>query len=675
MKNKLFLMAALSLFLMLGIFVSCDDSSGDSGGAANAASRGVLGQVAGVVYDGVTAKPLTGVEVRITGYASVKTSGSGEFLIRDVKPGTHEIIFKKDGYVYAHKSVTVDKDQYKNDDPFAEYEVLRTEFALFNEWISKPNLPGFSGVSGTNENWTYSDGVYFNANGEGVTYNEAEKTFVFSDKKLDYTYRTHVPVGLFKMVPLTGKLKAKINLVFTAYNATPLTTPVDKVESIKDGVPVYLKTTNAAGNNGINETIYGPFMTANGGVEAEKLPANTTFMLALSDGFTQPYNNVDYYFNDAAFYISNGLGTLQAATFATDLADTVDVGTLYLFTFGDVAYALSSNVANAATPLPVTQSITITFSKPIDTDNFIASIKNITNTTAALSSGTELSLKAAWNATKDTVTLTPNVLFIDYSALKLPYSIDETAKVGDLSISGKALDGSTIFTGALPVYTEGMVKLVAVEAVSASASPARAAYVVEKGGTIKMSFNKLVTVLPSASFMIANTPAYYKIDGKNIYVWNDAIVSGGVSLSYPDIYSGADTSDKSASGTISNIYSKEMRKLVLIGTNLYRSIPINAADNSFPITGDIELTFGSAIPSGTTAEVALYNGGTLIATSTTLSGNKITIDPSNNLTPLITYGITVKLIDSTGVLLWETPTASNNLVEIVGNRISFSTSN
>jgi hypothetical protein len=42
---------------------------------------------------------------------------------------------------------------------------------------------------------------------------------------------------------------------------------------------------------------------------------------------------------------------------------------------------------------------------------------------------------------------------------------------------------------------------------------------VEKGGTIKLTFNKDVDVTPGDNFKIDTTVAYHKVDGDKIYVW------------------------------------------------------------------------------------------------------------------------------------------------------------
>jgi hypothetical protein len=697
--------AAVTLIVAAALlFAGCSDSDSGSSGS-NGGGNGVLGQVAGVVYDNVTSTPVADVDVAIPGHMAVKTGADGSYLINDVAVGTHTATFVKEGYGFTSRTVFVDPNAYNTIDPFKENAILSAEVELFTAWLTTNEIPGYFAEDntpiGSESTWAYSNGSFFNGDG-AVTYNEATKKFEWSNKKLNYSYSHAVPLGLIGLAPLNASLKATIELVFAPYSAEgALTVPVNNVAPVGEVIKVWLlDATYMLGETigtapqfeppfaDVNfDPLYGPFTTgADGSFTADKLPANTEFTLII-DKFSQEYAGSTFYFANSVFYAAPVVGGNLTTLVATDLLKTqageeaVNAGRLYLFTDGDVAFVTATNAANAGAPLGVNEAISVTFSKPIDTNSFTASISiESVNVTASITE-TTLHLKASWDEAKKVATLTPDEKFASYSKIQLPYSKTETTKVGDLTLAGRALDSSEIYTGALPVFTKGGIKLESIEVLAPNPELARAAYVVTKGGTIKLTFNKPVAVALTANFTLSGSSAHYKVDGNSIYVWVDAVFDEDVDLGYPAIYSSEDSSDAIGPGTIGDISSAEGRKLVLIGTNLYDNpdgvtpITPDVTDN-FALDGKIELEFAS-IPADSRVKAELWAAGTptLVYTTSGISGNKVTVTPASRLKAGTTYGLKV-LIENSGTVLWETPDDDTSLTthaNIGGNSISLST--
>jgi hypothetical protein len=381
----------------------CSNSvSDDPEVAAGLPLQGVLGQVAGVVYDKVTGAPVANADVTIPGYAVVKTAADGSYLINNVAAGTYTVTIVKQDYAFTSRTVFVDPEAYTKIDPFKEYKVLKEEIKLFTKWLTTTNIPDYTGLTGLSDiNWTYSDGVYTNGDGD-VIYNEAEKQFEWSGKKLNDVYSHTVPLGLVSLAPFNASLSARIELVFAPYSVkSSVTAPVNNVAPVAAGVKVWLVDTDSIIGQSVgsapafqpshtdvnSKALYGPFATgADGKFTADDLPSRTNFTL-LIEKFTQDYDSTTFYFDNSKFYAApanTALTDITTTGLATNSGEAaVNAGKLYLFTVGDVAFVTGSNVSNAGAPLGVDAAITLTFSKDIDTASFSASISlNASNTTA-----------------------------------------------------------------------------------------------------------------------------------------------------------------------------------------------------------------------------------------------------------------------------------------------------
>jgi hypothetical protein len=702
MKKIQWKVSAVAVTLIVAaalLFAGCSDSDSGSSGSSGGGD-GVLGQVAGVVYDNVTGTPVADVDVAIPGYTAVKSAADGSYLIKDVAVGTYTATFVKEGYGFTSRTVFVDPNAYTTIDPFREWDIVGKEFAVFQDWLKTVELP--EAVNGATSNWTYSNGSFFNGDG-AVTYNEATKKFEWSNKKLNYSYSHTVPLGLISLAPLNTSLKASIELVFAPYdNKATLSVPVKNVAPIADDIKVWLVDDSFVIGQEVGEAPkydedfdsvyshakYGPFLTSDGSFTADKLPARTKFT-ALIDKFSQEYEGSTFYFHNSVFYVApvdagNDLTKVEDFPLETYSGEeAVNAGKLYLFTEGDVAFVTATNVANPGAVLDVTDGITLTFNKAIDANLFSAYIDDVdSNTSATLAGGADqLPLKAVWNADKTVVTLTPNEKFTQYSGLKLPYSRIETTEIGTLTFSGKAADSSEIYAGGLPVYTLSELKMVSVEVQAPDESLARA-YTVTKGGTVKLTFNKEVAVAPGSAFTFGVSPAHYRVDGNVIYVWVDTVFDTAVQLNYPAIYSNKESDDKIAAGNIAEISSKESKKLVLIGTNLYdnpkelkKGTPGNNAN--FALGSAIVLDFAD-IPAGSTVRAELQPSGTSVPVHSTATisseTKKVTITPARPLKANTTYRLKV-LIENNGANIWDTPavTTSFTYKDGANDGISFST--
>ena len=96
MKRILFLAALLSLPL----FTACDRSS----------EAPLRASVTGFVHEDGSTTPLSGVRVSVTDreVSEVKyTDSSGGFRYEDLRTGTYEFNFDKEGYIQVHQSINV----------------------------------------------------------------------------------------------------------------------------------------------------------------------------------------------------------------------------------------------------------------------------------------------------------------------------------------------------------------------------------------------------------------------------------------------------------------------------------------------------------------------------------------------------------------------------------------
>jgi len=298
----------LAVVSMLFVLSACENPSG--GGSS---SRGVLGQVTGVLYDTVTFKPVEGVTVK-AGSKTVKTDKNGYFLLKDVGVGTETIAFNKDGYRFTTRTITVDANLYKTTDPFMDVDALEKQLEVLQEYYAKTKYPEYGGEGGSSylaaavdPTWTYQDGVWINGDGASVTVKNENGTFKVQEISLEYTYKVNIPLHTIGVVPLNGAITGIVNLVKAQYPATnliweDLITPintgidlwfVDETANVKDiGAQLDVLAYTGAGSNiptGLTGAagVYGPFKTIAGGkFQATGLPAGVPLKV-IFNGFTK----------------------------------------------------------------------------------------------------------------------------------------------------------------------------------------------------------------------------------------------------------------------------------------------------------------------------------------------------------------------------------------------------
>jgi hypothetical protein len=119
-----------------------------------------------VVVNSITGQPIEGVEAAIRGstlYAVADAKGA--YLIKDVLIGEDYVLTytkaQQEGELkyrfHTKDNVTVDPEQYKNDDPFAEYEALQGQLEALK-------LPGFPDAA-ANVTLTFPGGVWVKEDG------------------------------------------------------------------------------------------------------------------------------------------------------------------------------------------------------------------------------------------------------------------------------------------------------------------------------------------------------------------------------------------------------------------------------------------------------------------------------------------------------------------------------
>jgi hypothetical protein len=684
MKKMTWMAIALIAAVFL-VLAGCSNPSNDPVVEEVVDPSGVLGQVAGVVYDSVTGLPLEGVTV-IIGEAEATTDASGTYLFKDVAPGEYSVTFTKDGYgAYTETGYVVDPQLYIYDDPFREMASAQEQIGVFVEWLATyggafPELAGNTGLqTGT---WTYEDGVFVSGNGsttvtlDGSAPDPVEfPKFIISHNKVDYTYRKYLEVAIIPLDPLTAGITGQIEVVFEVNAAVAL--PVTGSAPIKAGVEIYFKGTRSISPNTADDTtvIYGPYLTdADGRFETTtKLPANTELTLVINP-FTQAKDGVDYVFTDDKVFAPENWTTGYSVVKVTTLANgNLDVGKLYLFTIGTPAYITEANVPNPGSPLAVNGAITITFSKPISTGTVVPTLRNIVSigNEAIGTTSTTQALKAVWNDDKTAVTLTPAETLVGYANPVFPYSKSTGNKVADLSLgttAPRAEDGSPIYlvdaSDTINVFTEEAIKPATIEYLSASAAPPRAA-VAEIGGAIKITFNKAVNLdYVGTKFTLASADLFFKgdaEDNKVVYVYTDADVTNGT-LSYT--VAGAEASDVVTNTSFITNLTVKAPQLLLGSTNLYidaTGAPLPPANTPIFAGSAITFTFNSDIPSGAKAIVKLEKGGsTEISTTSSIDGKVLTITPAilETGTSGTAYTLTLEIVRADGVTIYKNPVTS-----------------
>jgi methionine-rich copper-binding protein CopC len=694
MKKFALWATALSAAVVL-VFVGCNNPTSSDNTPAPP-KTGVLGQVAGLVFDSASGLVLEGASVSIGGYPVVKTDVAGTYIIQDVTPGTYNLTVSKDGYGSYSYPVTVNVDEYLAQDPYREWALLQQQLAWFTTWLGyqdptnvnfAPTDP-YAGLDALLDGtWTYQDGMFVSGDGTTsiVVNNTAGDTaeapefpvFEIVQNKLDYTYSYGIPVGFIMLNPLTGGFSGTFDVVFETLGNSA-SQPVTGTAPIKDGVEIFFTDIVPVGlGTGDTTRIYGPFVTKDGGFTADSLPANTRLRIKIS-AFVQTYQDVEYYFDAQEFYAPNDFTTVVAGIWTTETGNArteegstghLNVGKYFIFTVGNVAFVVAgegdtaTNVPNADSPLPVNGSIRLNFNKPISVGSFIATL-NVTNGNN-VPSGTDNILGSSWSADRKTVTLTARTKFDNYANVSLPYTSLVGDPVGTLSLVGTADDGSDIYLASgtgIPVYTESGLTAIGVEYIpfGDSSLPPRAA-AAQLGGAIKLTFNKPINLnYPGTSFTIDGLKADYRAGTANteVFVFTDWEIDAGVVFTYL-VAATADTGDY-IEGTISDLTVGPGSQLILTGTNLYTNaagIPQTpAATAIFPIDKSIEFTFAS-IPTGVAAGdvvVELRQGTALVTTTVGLTGTKVTITPAAPLTINTPYTINLSIIKD-GAALYKNP--------------------
>jgi hypothetical protein len=637
--------------------------------------EGVYGTLVGVVYDKITGLPVEGATVTIgAGKYSGKTDESGTYIIPEVTPGTYGFSITKDGFLAFNDSTAVDAQQYQTDDPYLEVAYLQEQIDVFQDWLKAyAAANGFpfesEGAALASGSWNYDgNGVYLDGNSEAaVTITNAGTNtdfpkFEVTSNKLDYAYTYAIEVDFVQLTPLTGGFTGKIE-VFYETNASF----IKGDPAPASGVEIYFRDTATGAS------LYGPYTTGtNGSFEASSLPANMEFDIVLA-----PFTLNDYYFApDATNIYSPGQWTAPLTTLAfTTSANEgyANIGTLVIFTEGKVVYITGGNVPNAGAPFGINDSITLIFSKAIATGSFTAVLNFGGN--AEYTSATSQALQTSWNAAGTTVTLTAGQKLDGYNSVSLPYSIDPSKAVGELTVNGKALDGSTIFgigaSDPIDVYTVGALALNGVEYIAASAAPARA--VAEVGGAIKLTFNKpLAQNNPATKFTVDGEVAYFvfdNLDSASVYVYTDIEIAANGQVHYT-VVSATDPNDQSDE----DLYSTPelevgVRQLVLKSTNLYidgAGIPQTPDITNGIFAGSvIEFTFNE-IPADVKPVLPIVefkDNGASIAAPAIVDDNTVKITPAQ-LKRNITYTLSLKIVDKDNRVIYKNPGSGGTAAQV-----------
>jgi methionine-rich copper-binding protein CopC len=735
MKKFALWATALSAAVVLAI-VGCNNPTSSDNTPAPEGPKGVLGNVAGVVYDNVTGLPIAGATVSLGKYQTTTDAG-GSYIIEEIIPGEYTLTVSKDGFTaFSQEDIHVDADRYRVEDPYLEVAYLEEQIRLFENWLNiysnvySPTNPQdvYDQAGLGTGTWTYGgDGVYLNDDSSATITisetNEAGSTdfpkFEVVYNKLDYTYTYGIRVDLIKLTPLTGGFTGKIDVIFEV-NSSP-SVPLSGTVAA-EGVEIYFIHNQTISSEGtLAETKYGPYKTgADGSFTANGLPANTEFDIVINP-FSQKKGNLDYFFDptfgaggniyrpgnwkdgvlSARFTTSTGNKQIPGETEDDPVTSEgyTDIGKFVIFTVGNVAYITSGNVPNAGAPFAVSGltpgSITLTFNKAIRTGVFEA-VLTLSDNALHATAGETQALQASWDGT--TVTLTAGQILTGYSRISFPYAIDPALSIGtlDLAVGSVADDGSPIYgleADTIKIYTETSLKSVKIEYIPAGSAPSRAAATADAqvGGAIKLTFNKPINVNdPSTSFIIIDgsnrVKADYRAGTENteVYVFTDWKVDGST-LEYTVVAAG-DTGD-SFKDTITDLSVEAGGRLILTGTNLYTNAagtPQAPSDTAiFPVDkAAIEFTFASIPADLGIADgnifAELKDGDNPVATTAALSGNKVTITPAAPLAINTEYTLNLSIIKD-GAVFYKNPSipppaAVVGPVYIDGSDIAFRTS-
>ncbi|MDR1933394.1 MAG: carboxypeptidase-like regulatory domain-containing protein [Spirochaetales bacterium] len=513
--------SALLLTLVLAI-TGCDSDSDSDGGGGGGAQ---YGQVSGIVTDSETDEPIQGVTVALGKYTAT-TNVNGIYHFANVPVGDYPISFTKTGYAYNNGStaynaligttnystagtITVFPSAYKTIDPDAEYEALQGQLTALAEYVKQyPDETDLTGTTATGS-WEYAgNGLYVNGAGATIQYQDGQ--FKIVDYKLNYNYSFGISVFPVEMDPLNGKLSGKILVVYEKYN-----------EILPAGSTAALANREFSITSGT--ATYGPYKTgADGSFTAANIPSTGALNFVIP-AFTLTQGTESYSFRHTTsapalyqFSLEGGLATPVAPTNIGSVE--YNVGTLYLFTIGDTALVTAATVGTYASPLPVTDSIVFTFSKPMDP-----------STLPSLTLGT-VKLKDSWNADNTELTLTPFSYLDKASILRLPYATAVSGITDTLNLAPgsppdlTAADGSPVYPSTFEIYTARGLTLVGYEVVDAPT--AARAVSLAPNQVVKLSFSEAISTRAgdvSITWYESTGPtsikAVYQIDGSIVYVY------------------------------------------------------------------------------------------------------------------------------------------------------------
>lgn len=693
------LIKTINFFLVVFAFfslVACNqDSNFEGNPIINSTDNivSVTGDFSGVVVDSTTNQPIEGVSVSIAN-KTAKTSSDGAFFISDIIPGKYTVVYNKDGYFAKTKTnVEVNANQRKEDDPDAEYEVLKELLDAFVKYTESENF-----------NW---DAIILN-DGSIVAADSSENSLegnmqilhnaILTKYELNnYAYKYGITLGVQSLSPLNSTVKGSIKLLNGNYYA----------KEIVEGICPEGQNVNFIFDaNGNDYQIYTTKTDAEGNFEISNLPANEEFLLMLDPIFDYSLQDTEYSYSGHSYGVKQFL--------IDDITDLIEFNTLanstisldiLLYPVKDELIVLDSNTGfknSLNSVLDVYDDVTITFSNVVNTDSvkFIFVEKDV-------------ELIASWDVEGKiaTLKLPPEVCWnwgelpVSVTNAKNTIEITNTDKYDSvLDVNGTAFD---LNYSSVNVYTEEKLSLEEVEFVTLNETPTRAASLNDNElpfrGSVKLTFNKEIDSENSDNqFEIyANSKKLGVADvayaDKIAYVYFDDLLTyaQNLSLNYT-VYSTSSTSynEDSVSDTVS-FYTSDGLKLEK--TNLYGDVfnvyydfrDIKTDDLAvFPIDGKIELTFNEDL-SDFTVEAEVYEKSSIwgISTVTELKkqnlvesleiiGNKLVITIQNKLYDT-DYALAVK-ISKDGLVYFNTRSevfAYLNAFEEVGGSLTTNSKN
>jgi len=584
------------------------------------------GTLMGVVLDSETSVPIQGVFVSVNTNndttIDTTTDANGVYTISFIPIGDYIVSYSKTGYTTKSQKVKI--RVFGNDD-----------------FVSVPD----------------------NVNGNTIDFGAAV-----------YLEKTSTEYGKLTGSVIDDLTKEPISGVAVSINTNPAknaTTDANGVYSIAD-VPVggyivsFTKSSYVTSNKKVTIDV-----SRNGGTSdynASLIRSNTAgfgrLTGAVVDSSGKPISDVNVSINDIAKAFSavtdiNGVYAIEEVPIGRYIVSYVKAGyttgneELNIYESGDqVTYNKTLSLApieitvsagTAASPLLIKNPITLTFSKSIAKESFKASI-SIPGSTPY--SSTEVPLVVAWTG-DTTVDLRYSSGNSSSQYKKFPYSDDKGVPIGELKISGNAIDGTAIALSTTNVYTEEKIKLVDVDSnykgttPSKSIAPSKSIIVDPTITAIKLTFNKSVdginsgfgwSASPSTSIS-SYTKAEFDVSGDVVYIYPRGLSIIQTRYLGYSVVSASDSTD-----TAFNIVDGEgfivkdtLKKLKLIGTTLYPDKPDYAYVNGDGNTGinylddkmgsvnykindkSIDFIFDNDFPGGSLMfTIGLYQGNSIV---------------------------------------------------------------